>query len=273
MEFEILTLEEILHRKGLDHSQHHAHQISFYLLILATKGEGTHTIDFEGYTYEAGTVLTIRKDQVHSFHPSNAKGHVLLFTEEFMVSYMEQTSAQKIQEVFNELLFEQRTNLSPEELKEAMLILNQITREFSQHADVHSSGIIRNLLQVFVSKLHRVRSKNQIRQEHKYTPQFTKLQRLIEKHCKESRAVQFYAEKLNVTTKTLNNITHHVINKSPKTLIDEILVLQIKRALINTDLTVKEIAYQSGFDEPTNLFKFFKKFTNLTPEVFRATYS
>jgi len=272
-EFEVLSLEEILYRKDLDHSPHHSHQINFYLLILIIEGEGKHTIDFKDYIYEKGTVLTIRKDQIHRFHPSSAKGHVLIFTEEFMVSYIEQTSARKIQEVFNELLFAQRTHLSNKELQEALVILDQITNEFRRTEDLHRSGIIRNLLQVLISKLHRIRNQDQVKPEHKYIPTFIELQQLIEQHCKESRAVQFYANKLNVTSKTLNNITHQVINKSPKTLIDEILTLRIKRALINSDLTIREIAYDSGFDEPTNLFKFFKKYTSQTPEAFRSSHA
>ena len=103
--------------------------------------------------------------------------------------------------------------------------------------------------------------------------QFLELQSLIEKHCKQSRSVKFYADKLHVTSKTLNNITKEIVKKTAKALIDEILMLQIKRQLINTNLTIKEIAYLKGFDEPTNFFKFFKRFSKHTPELFREKYS
>ncbi|MEM9833211.1 MAG: helix-turn-helix transcriptional regulator [Bacteroidota bacterium] len=273
VEFEILPLEDILHRKDLDHNQLNPHQISFYLLILITSGNGRHTIDFKEYAYHEGTILTIRKDQTHSFHPSSAIGHVLLFTEEFVLSFMEHASAQKIKEVFNELLFQQTTDLSPTELKEIIIIIAQITDEFNRYADIHRSSIIRNLLQVLISKIHRTRITKEVKLDQKYTRKFIEFQTLIEQHCTRSRAVQFYADRMNLTTRTLNTITQQILNKSPKTLIDELLVLQIKRKLINTDLSIKEIAYQSGFDEPTNLFKFFKRLTNKAPQSFRDTYT
>ena len=76
-----------------------------------------------------------------------------------------------------------------------------------------------------------------------------------------------------MTPKTLSNITHHVAGKSAKAFIDGILTLQIKRMLINSSLPIKSIAYQAGFSEPTNLFKFFKRYTNQTPEAFRNNHS
>jgi len=64
--------------------------------------------------------------------------------------------------------------------------------------------------------------------------------------------VSYYAIKMSVSTRTLNNITQSVIGKSAKSFIDEIVILQIKRLLINSSLSFTEIAYQSGFDDPTN---------------------
>ncbi|MEL7005218.1 MAG: helix-turn-helix transcriptional regulator [Bacteroidota bacterium] len=274
MEFEILTLENILYRKDMDHNQLNTHQISFYVLMVITDGHGRHTIDFEDYPYKKGSVLTIRKDQIHSFHAGKANGYVLLFTEEFVLSYMEQTGSQKIKEVFNELLFRQATDLSAQDYEEMSVVLEQIDSEFNQYADVHSSSIIRNLLQVLVSKLHRIRNtSSQLNLDHKYIPQFFGFQKLVEQHCTESRSVTYYADQLGLTTKTLNNITQKIIDKAPKAFIDEILVLKIKRELINSHLSVKEIAYRSGFGEPTNLFKFFKRYTGYTPESFRTRYS
>jgi transcriptional regulator GlxA family with amidase domain len=45
----------------------------------------------------------------------------------------------------------------------------------------------------------------------------------------------------------------------------------MKRMLKGTDMPVKEIAYDMGFDEPTNMVKFFKKHTSLTPQGFRLS--
>lgn len=271
--FEIVSLESIIHREDLDHDHLSPHLIRFYLMIFVLEGSGKHTIDFVDHAYEKGTVLTVRKDQIHSFHISDAKGYLLVFTDEFVLSFLENSSVQKVKELFNELLFPQSSLLTAQQYQECVMILDEISKEFYQYADDHSSGIVRSLLQVLANKIYRSRSAYQVRKDHKYMRQFLELQELIEQNCKSNRAVKYYANELNVTTKTLNNITQYVLNKSPKTFIDEVLMLQIKRQLINTDLTIKEIAYHSGFDEPSNLFKFFRRFSSQTPEQFRATFA
>ena len=81
-----------------------------------------------------------------------------------------------------------------------------------------------------------------------------------------------YAKELGFSTKKLNMVVQSIVQKPAKVFIDEILMLQIKRLLFNSQLSIKEIAYVSGFDEPSNLFKFFKRYNQSTPESFRQAY-
>ena len=97
-------------------------------------------------------------------------------------------------------------------------------------------------------------------------------QELVDADCFKSRKVQYYARQLGVSSKTLNNITYDIINTSAKTFIDEKTVLQIKRLIISTEHSMKEIAYMSGFSDPSNFYKYFKKFTGSTPELFRQAH-
>lgn len=274
IDFEILPLESILQRTGLAHDPKRPHKVNFYLLILITAGTGKHTIDFKEYALAPGSVLTIRKDQVQCFHEGDQKGHLLLFTEEYLLSYLDTNSIGKTAELFNELLFSQHTRLNEIQFEEALTIVQQIEQEFDQPLDEHTPGITRNFLQVLVSKIHRIRSSTLgLVPDHKYTHQLLALQRLVETDSGKSRSVQYYAELMSVTTKTLNNITQRMIDKSAKQFIDDIFALKIKRLLINTNDSIKEIAYQSGFEEPSNLFKFFKRQTLQTPEAFRQSHT
>lgn len=273
IEFDIFPLEEVLNKNDYDHDPRVLHRVHFYVLLVITAGKGKHTIDFKDHAYGPRSVVTIRKDQIHCFHRSDAKGFILLFTEEYLLSYLEQSEAQKIVQLFNELLCSQLTHLNPQDTSDILGLTGQIQKEFIRDHDDQTASIIRNFLQVLVSKLYRLKSDQvEIASTHKYTSQFLTFQRLVEQNCTRSKSVQDYAQKMNVTTRTLNNITHHIARKSAKAFIDEILIMQIKRMLINSKLSVKEVAYASGFDEPTNLFKFFKKNTGQTPEAFRNAH-
>lgn len=272
--FEILPFENMLQRNDLNHDPRDLHRVHFYILIFVTSGHGKHTIDFKEYEYAKGSVLTIRKNQIHNFHDGTANGFMLLFTEEFVLSYLEKKGASIVSELFNELLFGQHTRLAKHEQEEILTLVMQIQNEFKNSIDDHTPGIVRNLLQVLVRKIHRVRNISpQLTLTHKYTPQFLEFQKLVELHCNEFRSVKYYAGRLNITTKTLNTITQEVVNKTGKEFIDDITLLNIKRLLINTDLSIKEIAYSSGFNETTNFFKFFKRNTHLTPDSFRDSYT
>jgi len=274
IEFDIFPLEEIINKDDFDHNPKKLHRVNFYLILLVTENSGKHTVDFREIDLSEGSILSIRKDQIHKFHSSKAKGYILLFTEEFVVSYLDRNSTLKVEEIFNELLFEQLNHLPQAELEDFSIVISQIKAEFNQIGDQYSPAIIRSQLQVLINKLHRLRSKSsKFRLNTKYISQFLEFQKAVESKCTEHKSVQYYADQLNIIPKTLSNITKAVIGKSPKHFIDEVLILQIKRSLINSDLTIKEIAYNSGFDEPSNLFKFFKRHTEQTPEHFRAIYN
>ena len=62
------------------------------------------------------------------------------------------------------------------------------------------------------------------------------------------------------------------MNKPVKTYINDSLILEIKRLLMNTSLSIKEISYKTGFEDPTNFVKYFKKYTELTPIDFRKRF-
>jgi len=55
--------------------------------------------------------------------------------------------------------------------------------------------------------------------------------------------------------------------------LDEFLLLEIKRHLLDDKLTLQEISNNLNFDEPTNLVKFFKRLEKQTPIEFRKIVS
>lgn len=273
IQFDLLTLQDLLNRQNLDHSPKVLHRVDFFLLLLINTGTCQHTIDFLDYDLEAGAVLTVRKDQIHKFFPSDADGYILLFTNQFVVSYLERLQALKTLQIFNELMGNPKIKLDQKEHQEVLDLIRQMHEEFYQKRDEYSSSIIRSLLQILISKLYRFKAhKNQMIQGKKYLEEFIHFQNLVEAQCFETKKVKDYARQMGYSTKTLNNIVRSILDKSAKTFIDEVVITQIKRLLVNSELTVKEVAYTAGFEEPSNLFKYFKKYTRTSPETFRKAH-
>lgn len=271
--FDLIRLEELFRRKDIEHSPFNLHQIEFFILLFIENGQGKHTIDFTEYPCSEGTLLTIRKDQLHKFSPNQSlKGSLLLFTDIFLVSYLENTETQKTMLLFNELLGVPKLQLTGNELKQISEIIKRIKNEYFKVNDDYSLGIIRSELHILITQLFRIKAQQkQVNFERKYLKEFIDFQKLAEENVVKTTRVGDFARMLGISTKTLNTITKSIVHKTAKEFVDEICTKQIKRLLINTDLSIKEIAYESGFEETTNFYKYFKRQTQTTPEKFRTS--
>lgn len=271
--FDIVKIEELLAR-DLNHDIGKNHLVKFYIILFTYEGHGYHTIDFTDYQYSNGTVLLIRKDQIHKFHRSpGVKGYLLVFTEEFIIGHLNKMEALKTMQLFNDSLsFPKIEFNNRQEFDDFMILIKHVELEY-QAMDDFSIGITRSVLHIVITKLFRIKAKaGDFVEEKKYLSQFLAFQKLVEEDCFKSRKVGYYAEQLGVSAKTLNNITYDVVNVSAKSYIDERTIMQIKRLLSTNDYSIKEIAYLAGFSDPTNFYKYFKKFAGSTPEVFRQAF-
>jgi AraC family transcriptional regulator, transcriptional activator of pobA len=88
---------------------------------------------------------------------------------------------------------------------------------------------------------------------------------LVEKHFKTQHQVQFYANELNRSPKTLSNLFALCHHKSPLQIIHERIILEAKKLFFHTDRSAKEIAYELGFEDAAHFSRFFKNFTHQTP--------
>jgi len=149
--------------------------------------------------------------------------------------------------------------------------INRMREEYDKQKDNFSLGIIRSELHILITKLFRIKSRNeQIEPKRKYLKEFLEFQKLAETNTFETTRVKDYAQSLGKSTKTLNTITQSIVNKSAKEFIDDICTNRIKRLLINTELSITEIAYEAGFEETANFYKYFKRHTQFTPENYRT---
>ena len=272
--FDVLNLEELLNRKDLGFPIDDSHKVDFYVIIIIEKGRGNHTIDFMDYQCSEGTILTIRKDQIHKFFRNDSiKGSVILFTDEFLVSYIEELENLRVIQLFNDLLSSPKLQLKPNDLSEVKQIKQRIEREYFEKNDSYSMNIIRSELHILITKLIRVKSKRENSDfERRYLKEFIEFQYLVENNVNTTTKVKDYANKIGISTRTLNTIIREIINKSAKEFIDDIRIKKIKRLLINTDLSIKEVAYNTGFEETSNFYKYFKRLTQVTPEQFRLKH-
>ena len=157
--FNILKIEDLFKSKNSDLIVKN-HRVNFYILIFITEDIGRHSINFNDFYYSKGTVIAIRKDQIHRFYiNNNIKGYILLFKEEFLNSYLNESEVANTIQMFNELLTSPKTQLKEEDYFRFLTLIREIENEFLDISDKYSLKMIRSLLHVLITLIHRIKSK------------------------------------------------------------------------------------------------------------------
>jgi AraC-like DNA-binding protein len=91
---------------------------------------------------------------------------------------------------------------------------------------------------------------------------------LVEKHYRSLHKVSDYAALLHKSPKTLSNLFANRA-QTPLQLIQNRKLLEAKRMLHYSSESVKEIAFELGFQETTTFSRFFKAQTGISPKTYR----
>jgi len=249
------------------------HRAEFYHIFWIQKGIAEYYIDFEPLKIKSNSFLFINKDRVQAKdNKSKHDGKLLLFTDNFFAKSAEDTKYLHGSILFNDLLDIPVIDVTG--LPSLQITFKEIERELSGEKDGYQYNILKNLLHNLLLGAERERRKQGFKEIAKgadldYTILFRDL---LHTKFKTVKSVRGYAFQMNVTEKRLNNATVKTLGTTPKTMIDQRVMLEAKRLLIHTNLSIKEIGYELGFEEPTNFIKYFRKHTQKTPIEFREYY-
>ncbi|MGQ1889448.1 AraC family transcriptional regulator [Thermophagus sp. OGC60D27] len=272
MEFEILELPQILSSKKT--AMTIPHRAQFYHILWIEKGFGTHMVDFKPIKMEDHTVIFIPQNCVNLFDPKGSyQGKVILFTDHFFSQNEEDHRFLASSILFSDLYTTAQINWNTPSSRLKMY-LQAMEDECSTNYDNGQPQILHNLLHIFLLQAEREIRKQGF-SELKPCPDLDYLiefKEVLEQTFRIEKSVKKYALKMGLSEKHLNKITKAFLDKTPKQIIDERVILEAKRLLIHTNLSVKEIAYQTGFEDPTNFVKYFKKHTSHTPVRFREQF-
>lgn len=272
--FDFVKIEDVLKISSKTHSSFEYHTLKFYAILFITSGDGKHFIDFDTYNCSKGTVLLIGDGQTHKFSENtDLKGYILLFRNDFLGSLLTVNETINIFQIFNNSLFEPKIQLKKNQFLDVISRIENVKKEYFQIKDNFTSKVMGGEVYTLLSLLFReskaVKNKSL---DAKYLATFLRFQDLIKNEIFITTKVIDYAKTLGISTKTLNTVTKNIMGKQAKTYINEYYLLCVKRILIDKKFSIKECAYQSGFDDIPNFYKFIRKHLNQTPEQFRENF-
>lgn len=128
--------------------------------------------------------------------------------------------------------------------------------------------MVKALLKVFLLKLIQLKEEHFTRQDIN-EKRIYEFMLLLEMNYLNERTADFYAGKLGLSAKRLNQILKEKLNKTAMQLIHDRVLLEAKRQIIHSENTIKEIGFNLGFKDSSYFSRFFKQLSKQTPQEFQ----
>lgn len=257
-----VRIEKIERKNSYDSGQAHRHQ--YNELFFFDNGEGEHMIDFTTHKIKSKSVHSVVSNKVHLVNRSkDSFGYVLFFKNDFF-----QSDILKSNYAF--LIECESIELQPQVFAQLIDVIESIEQELEE------DGMMKN--EVIEAQLHLIlmKLKQSVKQdsESKYSnltdsSLYKSFYLSLEQDYKSERTVKYYADALNMSTSVLNKGLITATGKSTAKLIQERLLLESKRLLFHSSMSVKEIGFELNFTDSAHFAHFFKKYTSKTPSEYR----
>lgn len=149
-------------------------------------------------------------------------------------------------------------------------ILELLLAEY--HGPSPSYIMLKSLVKVLFLQLIRIANQGFLLQEidQKRVYQFLEL---METHFMEWRKAEMYSDEMGIGPKRLNQILKSKLGLTANQIMDQRILTEAKRKLMEGGHTIKEIAFLLGFESLSSFSRFFKKMEGQSPSQYRALYS
>lgn len=240
-------------------------RIMKYVLVYCVSGKLSMTIDEREFHLAAGQVITITSGQIHSLiRPPKTKGYILEFTLDFFCK-----DDKDIELIFHNGLF-------------CHFAMNEVISVDKAVIEAQLKSIEEELLNKPYQYLISVHSRVELilvainrakvaRGDEIWKPDalFLKFLEAVRNNFEHNYPLSQFAELLGTTELKLNELAKLHTGKTAQNVIYGLVTSEAKRLLTYGNLSVKEVAYQLGFNDPFYFSNFFKKQTKSSPKQYK----
>ena len=249
---------------------------NYFSLIWVTEGTGKVTADFAEYDFEANSLFAFAPYQPFMFAGNQpVKGIAIYFHPEFFCIYKHDKEVSCNGILYNNVYKPPFVKVDATAAATLQMICGQLETEM-QNPALAQYELLVSYLKIFLITASRLKTQQQPEaalsvQDNKEPFILQKLKDAIEENFKTKHSPADYAELLYISPKALAKITKSHFNKTLSSLINERIIIEAKRELYLTDKTVKEIAWELGYEDEYYFSRFFKVNTDVSPQLYRDT--
>lgn len=253
----------------------HLQRNNYYSLIWVKEGSGKLKTDFSEYNFGANSLFSFTPYQPFMFLSNLIKGIAIYFHSDFFCIHRHETEVTCNGVLFNNI-YQMPFILVDEPLENTLnKLIAQIKSEM-QNPGLAQYELLISYMKIFLISASRSKTEQQpeviqSKKENREPVILQSLKESIEKDFKSKHTPNDYAVLLNISPNALAKITKKHFNKTLTNLITERIIIEAKRELYLTNKPVKQIAYELGYSDEYYFSRFFKKNTDISPQVYRET--
>ncbi|WP_201261042.1 AraC family transcriptional regulator [Embleya scabrispora] len=255
------------------------HRHTFYEIAIVTGGRGTHVLDLVPRSVSPPQLFFIAPGQVHFWHRmQDLTGWVVLFNDDFLFAHPED------RDTVRDLSGCARLRPTPEAAPGLLGVVAELRREYAEQG-VGFIPVLQAYLHVLILRAARLAvwdgpdSRQDARRSDPGQPDPGPTAALAQRFARlldgppdpdpVERTVGAYADRLGVSVGHLNHAVKTATGRTPGRIIRQAQVVEAKRLLAGSDLTVRQVADRVGFADPAYFCRFFRRETGSTPGEYR----
>lgn len=257
----------------------------FYTISLKNNIQSKIKYGQQYYDFDKGTMIFTAPKQVQSvevnetnkFNETYGTGYVLMFHADFLKKHPLQTTIKNYG--FFSYSVNEALHLSEQEEKNIVELFQKIEKEY-QHIDKHTQDIILSQIDLLLYYCNRFYERQFITRKSVNNDLLSKMEQILNTYFSDSEVqrnglitVEHLANKLNISANYLSDMLRSLTGQNAQQHIHQKLIEVAKEKLLTTNLSVSEIAYELGFEQPQSLNRLFKKKTEMSPLKYRQSFN
>ncbi|MCL4817136.1 MAG: AraC family transcriptional regulator [Flavobacteriales bacterium] len=264
--FKIFKVDEAEATK-ISASPNEPHQHNFEELIIGIEGQLEHFIDFKNITLDAPLVSFVTKGKVHRIVPKLKNGKCDMWVLRFQSEFIPETTFQLYASYHNHATLK----IQPGDCFNRLVTLCEIINGAMQQENP-DLGVVKHLLSALFIMIESEKNKmapNHIGLDLSQNTTIQNFLKILEENYQRPVGVEFYAEKLFMSTRNLNLICKNILYQTVSEMIETRKLIEAKNQLIHSNKNISEIGFDLGYNEKAYFTNVFKKRTGQTPSEFR----
>ncbi|MBR6655942.1 MAG: helix-turn-helix transcriptional regulator [Alistipes sp.] len=251
-------------------------RIDALVIVVCLRGEVSFSSQLNNYTLSENQFFISSASVIQFYSLADSEAYFMAFTSEFLANMNIDVR------VVGQLISRLGTggyivDLNNDELQGVSRFL--ATLHDHHRTDLMSEYRMASLCHVYCAMIYRIVDALVGREvavvsmgvKERSSEYFEKLMSLLSEHYREERGVEFYAEKMHISSKHLSRVIRSYTGRSVHQWIDEFVALEIKNLLKYSNMSIQQISYFLNFPNPSFMGQYFKRITGMTPGEYKKS--